>query len=321
MALNLARTPIDSPLIAILGAGAIGQLLYHQLVEAKVTPYFITRGKAQDQQMLTLTHLDGHKTQSKAHTLGIKSSEIHESECPLLSKTQLLIVCVKSYQVTEALMPVLSKLAKNCHILLLHNGLGPHLEIEPLLQGRGLSLGTTSQGAFRQGTWQLKQTGTGVTQIGHLCGPSMTSGLKQVLLTELPNCEWCDPILPFLWQKLAINAAINPLTTIENCANGTLSSPKYEQEIYDIVTELVDVAMATGITLDKLALTNRVYSVIELTSANFSSMHQDVANKRRTEIHSINGYIVERAKEHGLTAKVNLALFNRIKAIEADYLA
>ena len=310
-----------NPSIAILGAGAIGQLIYHQLVKAELSPYFITRGPQQGKQVLSLSHLDGQETQSTAVLHCIMSSGSHKSKYPLPDKTLLLIVCVKSYQVKSALKPVLSQLPRNCHILLLHNGLGPHLEVEPLLQGRGLSLGTTSQGAFRQGSWQLKQTGTGVTQIGHLSGPLMPLALKQVLLAAIPNSEWCAPILPFLWQKLAINAAINPLTAIDNCANGALAAPQYRQRICDIVTELVNVAIATGVELDKLALTNRVFSVIELTSANFSSMHQDVANKRRTEIDSINGYIVERAKEHGLTAKVNLSLLNRIKAIEADYLA
>ncbi|EDQ00455.1 ketopantoate reductase family protein [Shewanella benthica] len=309
-----------NPSIAILGAGAIGQLIYHQLVNAQLSPYFITRGKTQEKQVLTLTHLDGQETQSTAALHCITSSGTHESKCLLPGKTQLLIVCVKSYQVKDALKAVISQLPLSCHILLLHNGLGPHLEVEPLLQGRGLSLATTSQGAFRQGTWRLKQTGTGITQIGHFSGPLMPSALKQILLGAIPSSEWCEPILPFLWQKLAINAAINPLTAIEDCPNGALAAPQYEQEICDIVTELVDVAMATGVELNELALTNRVYSVIELTSANFSSMHQDVANKRRTEIDSINGYIVERAKEHGLTAKVNLSLLNRIKAIEANYL-
>ncbi|BAJ03329.1 ketopantoate reductase family protein [Shewanella violacea] len=309
-----------NPSIAILGAGAIGQLIYHQLVKAELAPYFITRGKTSGQEVLTLTHLNGQVTQSTAELHCIASSDTYKSECLLLSNTRLLIVCVKSYQVLDAIKSAISQLPKSCHILLLHNGLGPHLEVEPLLQGRGLSLGTTSQGAFRQDTWRLKQTGTGITQIGHLSGPLMPSALKLSLLRAIPDSEWCTPILPYLWQKLAINAAINPLTAIENCPNGALAAPKYKQEIDDIVTELVDVAMATGIELDKLALTNRVYSVIELTSANFSSMHQDVTNKRRTEIDSINGYILARAKEYGLTTKVNLSLVKRIKSIEASYL-
>lgn len=312
--------PVYNASIAILGAGAIGQLIYHQLVKAELCPYFITRGKTQGKQVLTLTQFDGQETQSTAVLHCITSSDTHRGKCLLPGKTQLVIVCVKSYQVKDALKSVISQLPLSCHILLLHNGLGPHLEVEPLLQGRGLSLGTTSQAAFRQGTWRLKQTGTGITQIGHLSGPMMPLALQQALLAAIPSSEWCEPILPFLWQKLAINAAINPLTAIEDCPNGALAAPQYEQEICDIVTELVDVAMATGVELNQLALTNRVHSVIELTSANFSSMHQDVANKRRTEIDSINGYIVERAKEHGLAAKVNLSLLKQIKAIEADYL-
>ncbi|WP_076412963.1 ketopantoate reductase family protein [Shewanella sp. UCD-KL12] len=311
--------PTDNASIAILGAGAIGQLIYHQLAQTGSAPYFISKSPSQALQTLTFQPLAGKLQQSQAQLINLATADLNESEQVLTQQTGLLIVCVKAYQVYGALKGVIDKLPKRCHVLLLHNGMGPHLEVESLLSGRGLSLGTTSQGALREADWYLKQTGSGLTQIGVLCKPLLSPELKQRLSHAIPNCEWCEPILPYLWQKLAINAAINPLTAIEQCPNGALAAPKYQQTINEVINELVEVALATGVKLDKLALTNRVHDVIALTSKNFSSMHQDIANERLTEIDSINGYVVKIATGFGIEVPANQQLLTQVKRLESKY--
>jgi 2-dehydropantoate 2-reductase len=46
------------------------------------------------------------------------------------------------------------------------------------------------------------------------------------------------------------------------------------------------------------------------------SMAQDIAKKRRTEIHAINGFVVEKATEIGMTAPVNAALVDAVDQVE-----
>lgn len=304
---------VDEKNIAILGAGAVGQLIYQQLFANGHAPLFITRGHEQ-QQSITFTALDGQVTESAATLLCTRSDP------SLFEHIQLLIVCVKAYQVSDALKSIIDKLPEECHILLLHNGMGPHLEVAELLHGQGLSLGTTSQAALKKSRWHIAQTGQGSTQLGHLTGPHLSRELKACLLNDIQGCQWCEPILPSLWHKLAVNAAINPLTAIHNCHNGALTQAQYRQQISDVVYELVEVASADGVKLDKSALINRVFEVIELTGANYSSMHQDIANRRKTEIESINGFVVQRAQQHQLSAKENLSLLEQVKKIESDYL-
>jgi 2-dehydropantoate 2-reductase len=238
-----------------------------------------------------------------------------------LDNIRLVIVCVKAYQVLDALLPLLNQLPRQCHILLLHNGMGPHLALAPLIDAqdddRGLSLGTTSQGVLRQASWQIRQTGQGLTQFGHFAGTELTEHYRNALLAAIPNSEWVDAIVPCLWQKLAVNAAINPLTALYQCPNGTLAEPGFSDMIKGILDELVTVATLEGVPLDKQLLHDRVYQVIRLTAGNSSSMHQDIAHQRRTEIDQINGYICERAQAHGLSAPVNADLWARIKQLEA----
>lgn len=306
--------------IAILGAGAVGQLICHQLTTAGMSVGLIGRDSiASIQQTLSVTPLAlANDNQQKTHALQYSVPILTANA---LDNIRLVIVCVKAYQVLDALLPLLNQLPRQCHILLLHNGMGPHLALAPLIDAqaddRGLSLGTTSQGVLRQASWQIRQTGQGLTQFGHFTGTELTEHYRNALLTAIPNSEWVDAIVPCLWQKLAVNAAINPLTALYQCPNGTLAEPDFSDMIKGILDELVTVATLEGVPLDKQLLHDRVYQVIRLTAGNFSSMHQDIAHQRRTEINQINGYICERARAHGLSAPVNADLWARVKQLEA----
>jgi len=311
------QPPLDEKIIAILGAGAVGQLIYQQLLADGNAPLLIVREQLpqpEQPQTITFTALEGKVTESTAILTSPKSPS------PRLKQIQLVIVCVKAYQVCDAIKSIIGTLSSQCHIVLLHNGMGPHLDVPAILHGQGLSLATTSQAALKHARWHIEQTGLGSTQFGHFKGEPLTQELSSVLLKAIPNSQWCEPILLSLWQKLAINAAINPLTAINHCKNGKLAEAQYRHLISAIVSELVEVALADGIELDKSALINRVYEVIELTAANFSSMHQDMINKRKTEIESINGYVVQRARHHQLSVKFNLSLLEQVKKMESDYL-
>ncbi len=306
--------------VGILGAGAIGQLLFHQLTATGCAPYFITRGGNTRQQTLTFTSIENNTSNLPAELFSsVSQSDTHDALAQVMRDTQVIIVCVKAYQVNEAINSILTRIPKHCHLLLLHNGMGPHLQVEKQLSTQGLSVGTTSQGALKLATWHIQQTGCGSSQLGHASGPQLPNRLKDLLLNAIPQSQWCEPVLPLLWQKLAINAAINPLTAIEQCRNGALADIRYRPIIEMIISELVEVAKLEGVELDKLVLTNRVYEVIKLTANNFSSMHQDVANKRQTEVGSINGYIVARARVHHLNCKTNEDLYNQITKIESQY--
>ena len=63
----------------------------------------------------------------------------------------------------------------------------------------------------------------------------------------------------------------------------------------------------------------KVESVCKATSANVSSMLQDVLNNKRTEIDYINGAIMRQGKALGIPTPVNEVLTNLVKTIETTY--
>ncbi|MCL1050964.1 2-dehydropantoate 2-reductase [Shewanella abyssi] len=333
--------------ISIVGAGAIGQLIYHQLSSAvnasSVSLNIISRAQHSKQQKLTFTDLNNVESTYIAELVG------QDDYGQQLPKTDLLIVCVKAYQVVAALKILIPMLSSHCHILLLHNGMGPHLDVANMLKGQSLTLGTTSQGALKQSAWHTKQTGKGITQLGTFNTESifnsqstvntknafhpqkafsqqraskqrvLPESLKNILLSAIPHSQWCVDILTMLWQKLAINVAINPLTAIHHCHNGQLADEQYRDIITAVVIELVNVAKAEHISLALPAILDKVYQVIALTAANYSSMHQDVQHQRTTEIDAINGFVVQMAKRHGIATPHNQQLVDHIKHLELQY--
>ncbi|GGE74176.1 ketopantoate reductase family protein [Shewanella carassii] len=303
--------------IGILGVGAIGQLLAQQLAAAGLEPWLLPRVLPTANTLPLAQQGEEH-----VYTLELGDQSLQTSflclaqDSSKLKQLDLLLVTVKAYQVEAALEPVLPRLHPNCRILLLHNGLGPHQSLAAKLNDRPLSLGTTSQAALRLSSNHIRQTGSGLTQIGDLIGAPMPEVMKTALLNAIPGSQWSNAILEALWQKLAVNAVINPLTAIHRVNNGALAAPEFEGTICAILDELLQVAKQEGIALTFDVLHARVKEVIRLTAANYSSMYQDLKHGRKTEIDYINGYLQQRAEQYGLTLPINSELLAQIKALE-----
>ena len=127
-----------------------------------------------------------------------------------------------------------------------------------------------------------------------------------------------------LWQKLAANCVINPLTALLQCENGQLLEEPFYQEMVDpLLEELACVARqstskdaqqhAKDGQLSFPELKSFVLDVIADTAQNKSSMLQDVMRNRPTEIEYLNGYVVRKGIECGLDTPANQEICNRVK--------
>jgi 2-dehydropantoate 2-reductase len=113
-----------------------------------------------------------------------------------------------------------------------------------------------------------------------------------------------------------VNAAINPLTALNDCRNGDLlDGGPLENLLESICIECKGVANAYGIELsrDPLELTKEI---VEGTARNYSSMLQSIRAGKRTEIDFINGHFVRVGKELGVSTPINEELVVKIKGME-----
>ncbi len=288
--------------IVVIGPGAIGSLWAYHL------------------------HQAGHRVSvcsTKPHSyfkLRLDESpaiELANNQPRMLQQADLILVTVKAWQVEQALLPIRREINPETMIAVMHNGMGTsdflikHFSTNPLL------VATTTHGAYKLSDQQTCHTGKGHTQIGPL-NPlgEQCQFLSQVLSHALPECGWNDNIQLALWNKLAINCAINPLTALHNIKNGELAAPSFKQQLTDLVSEVASVMSQQGFDVDESQLLAQVYQVIDKTAQNYSSMHQDIHHQRRSEIDYITGHLLSVAKLHSLKTPVNQKLYDAIKHIE-----
>ncbi|MGB2079993.1 MAG: ketopantoate reductase family protein, partial [Vibrio sp.] len=202
-------------------------------------------------------------------------------------------------------------------IILCHNGMGSIDGIKDQLKDYQIYLASTTQAAFKPSTYQVKHTGQGQTLIGSL-NPRPVAPFEQIWLNALgnalPHVCWQDDIYPALWTKLAINAVINPLTAIHQCKNGELT--RYPNEVNQTLSEVNRIIESQSLKINTHELSQRVWQIIESTAQNYSSMHQDLAHQRQSEIDYINGYLVKVAKQAKIHAPFLQGLVEKVKQLE-----
>lgn len=120
------------------------------------------------------------------------------------------------------------------------------------------------------------------------------------------------------WTKLVMNCAFNPVSALTGSRYGPLLDDAGARELMrELVAESVAVARAEGVTLDdadaQFASAMRLGEAMRQAS---SSMEQDLARGRRTEIDSLNGYVAERGARLGVSVPVNRALATLVRRLE-----
>ncbi|MBW8191798.1 2-dehydropantoate 2-reductase [Neiella marina] len=288
--------------ILVCGAGAIGQLYGGYLALAGHQVGLLNSTGLMRSQAFQLEQLDGSQQRWQC--------------TQLTTPADVILVTTKAYQVIPAVKQLLQQRRLNspCILVLLHNGMGPAEQILPLLPAHcQLILASSRHGALRTAANNVKHTGIGQTDMGAAAtNDDHLKALTQLFSSMPGDTFWHQNIWQPLWQKLLINAVINPLTARDQVANGNLLAPHYAAEISQLCSEGAAVARAAGITMQDDQLVEQVRQVAQATAANRSSMLQDVLHQRPTEIDYISGYLVQQAQTFKLPSAGHQALLTQI---------
>lgn len=124
-----------------------------------------------------------------------------------------------------------------------------------------------------------------------------------------------------IWGKTMYNCALNPLGALTNVPYGRLAEPHAWAIIGAIVAEVYAVARAEGVALawpDPASYLAFLASTqLPNTAGHHSSMLQDLARGRPTEIDFLNGAIAAIGARHGVPAPVNACIADLVRFREA----
>jgi len=117
------------------------------------------------------------------------------------------------------------------------------------------------------------------------------------------------------WVKFTTNCVVNTLTAILRVRDNEIGTPLLSEIRHGIVQECSLVAEAEGIHLGD-GLEGQIDRKIK-GYTNYSSMYQDIAKGKGTEIDFLNGKVVELGRKHSIRTPSNEALADLIKFLEA----
>ncbi|MEM8593417.1 MAG: ketopantoate reductase family protein [Pseudomonadota bacterium] len=308
--------PTERTPVLILGAGAIGCLWSRALQQNNVRYDVIVKPAYARSDNTARIHF--RSLIDPTLTLDYTLSAIVANSAQ--SAYNFVFVTTKANDALAALASIQHLIDPKTSIVLFQNGMGIQQSICEQYPNNDIACAVTTEGAFCTEPFHVVHSGKGVTQFGLIQTP-MRQGLGSLLEllndSYMSHCE-TDNIMERLWRKLCINAAINAYTVIYNCKNGELlQHADAMQRIAQCCDELTQLTAA--LKFEAFDALKAVYTVLENTYENHSSMHQDVNKQRLTEIEFINGYVVRLAQKHTLACLENKAAYDAIKAIEAQF--
>lgn len=294
--------------ILIVGTGALATLFAARLTQAG---YRVTLLGTWKEGVATLRK-DGARlidTNGNEHQFEVQATD-DPRDCV---GAKHALVLVKAWQTERAAEQLKECMAEDGLAVTLQNGLGNYERLTRSLGLNRVALGTSTTGATLLGPGLAKAGGEGVISIERhrALGP-----IEEALSAAKFNVQIVDDAQSLVWGKLVINAAINPLTALLRVTNGELlERPSAREMMGTLACEAAQVAKAEKVDLpfgDPIAAAE---DVARKTSANRSSMLQDVIRNAPTEIDAICGAVVDAGKKHGINTPANWACWKLIKAI------
>ena len=230
----------------------------------------------------------------------------------------IALILTKTPKTEAAAQGAACALAPDGLAITLQNGLG---NLEVLARHVGperAALGVTTQGATLAGPGRVNATGGGPTALA--TRPAIDVRVRR--FAELcaragVEVHVADDVDALLWGKLAVSAAINPLTALLRVPNGALlESPWTRKLLRGAADEVAAVAGARGIRLLFDDAGAQAEQVACQTAPNLSSMLQDLLRGAESEIEAINGAVVRAAEASDVDVPANRLLYALVRALD-----
>ena len=299
--------------IAVVGAGAMGSLYGGYLSKVAEDVLLVDVW----QEHVDTINAQGLSIQEKDKDIVMHPKAVSNADG--VGYADLVIVFVKSITTGSALEKNEALLGPDTVVLSLQNGYGNIDQIAEYVNINNIIAGTTAHGATMLAPGRIKHAGTGETHIGWVRNrkDDRIDSVSDILRKAGFDTIVSDNVMELIWSKLIVNVGINALTAILKVQNGDLLKQEETKDLMGMaIMEAVNVAKASGFDFDGEDTVKKVMDIAFETGENKSSMLQDILNKRKTEIDTINGAIVKEGKKYSLETPINLVLTDLIKSLE-----
>lgn len=312
--MNSPESVQNWPRIAVVGAGAVGGYFGGMLARAGAPVIFIGRPAFVDAAKQDGLFLDAVQFQERVK---VEAS----TDLAAARGADIILFCVKTTDTAETARALAKVLAKDSIIVSMQNGVDNAEQIEGAAGLKALPAAVyVAASVPAPGT--VKHVGRGDLVLGPQ--NEITERVAAVFTRAKVPCRISENLSGELWTKLVWNCALNALSALGKVTYGEiLASVDARQLLETTVYEVLAVAKASGVQPagleDPETALAGAYKVAESMAATRSSTAQDMMRGKKTEIDSLNGFIVRRGRELKIAVPVNHALFTLVKLAEKNF--
>ncbi len=307
-------TAQSTPRVAVLGAGAVGCYFGGMLARAGVPITLIGRPRHVDAIQRDGLFFDGLHFQER---IAVSAT----AEIQAARDAGIVLFCVKTLDTEDAARALSPHLGPGAVIVGMQNGVD---NVSRIRSSTGIEAipAVVYVGAAMTAPGRVKHSGRGDLVIGDIWG---NDGLRQRLggiAAMFENagvpCRISENVEGELWTKMIINCAYNAISALGRARYGELvRQPETRAVMRQVTEEALAVARAGGVRLPDVDMVETVRRIADAMSEATSSTAQDIARGNRTEIDSLNGYLVRRGAELGVATPVNQTLHALVKLLES----
>jgi len=233
----------------------------------------------------------------------------------------VVLFCVKTFDTEVAARALAQHLAPGAVVVSLQNGVD---NVERMRSAAGIDAipAVVYVAVAMTAPGRVKHSGRGDLIIGDFFGSGRDLESLAALFTGAGvPCRVSDNIAGELWTKMIINCAYNAISALGRAKYSRLVANPWTRELMKQVTEeAVATARASGVRLPEPDMVDAVWKLADTMSGATSSTAQDIARGNRTEIDSLNGYLVRRGAQLGVATPVNQTLHALVKLLEESAL-
>ncbi len=319
----------EVPKVAVLGAGAIGCFVGGLWQSAGLDVRFVGRAHVGDEiagNGLTLSDHSGWSWHCDATDVDFAADPTR------LAEAELIVLTVKCTALAEAARTIADHARPGTAVLSLLNGVRAASELVALLPDHPVIAGMVpfNVAALGDGRWHQGSKGRVTVQ-----RTEITETLAKDLEGSRASLSLKSDMMPVMWGKLLLNLN-NPVNALSGLTlREELSQRGYRKVFSASIREALAVLRAAGVTPASITalppgalphmldtpdwfFRNVGLRLQKIDGTARSSMADDLAKRRPTEIDYLNGEVVALARRHAMEAPVNARVMELIKVAETE---
>jgi 2-dehydropantoate 2-reductase len=303
--------------VAVMGAGAVGSYFGGVLARAGVPVTMIARGAYVEAVRRDGLVLD---TVSFQERVVVEAS----SEPSAVRDADVVLFCVKGQDNEATARAIAPHLSADAIVVSLQNGVD---NVERIRAASGIDAlpAVVYVAVAMPEPGHVRHSGRGDLVVGEFAKrsvgaesqPTPAEQIAALFASAKVRCRISSDILADMWLKFITNCGANAVSAIAQASYGEIARYEESRELMSrVVEESIAVGRAAGVHMPEAGFTEKWLENLGKFGDAFSSTAQDLARGKRTEIESLNGYIVRRGAELGVATPSNFALYAMVKVLE-----